>query len=400
MSPTRREFLRTTGAVAGGSLIAGCKKKSTEPDPPDNGGSKWDGETVDVALAKVSGYELATLKSELTQMFDMVGGLGDTIKSGDKVAIKINLTGGTWAGNKMAADYNSPPGENIWTNPVLMQAVLELLKDAGASKLYVVEGQSSEVVDNFGFGYKMPMVAVDATFIDLNNPAPYGNFTTLNIDGGGYNFPGMTVNTILAECDAYVTIPKMKCHYTAGITLSMKNNVGMVPGNVYGDGTRWGLHWPNNAAQRYERPQDAGWHLPQSICDLNAARPVDLAIIDGISSMDRGEGNWVPGVTAPHKSQALVVGKDAVKTDAIGMQVMGFDPLSPHRTGPFVVSDNFLLKAQEKGLGDPNPANITTAGVSPSDFPLKYRACEKNPEAMAKSMFDRMAPYGGHNPYV
>ena len=389
---SRRGFLSAVGAVTAGAAMSSCKKKSTEPDlNPTN-----PNETGDVALARVADYDYDTLKSKLETLFTQIGGLEDVISSGDKVAIKINLTGGNSQTYTMQRDYNCSAEESIWTHSSVLRAVGELLIDAGAGELYFVEGNGPEIINNGSLGYQLVKLGLGATYINLNDPDPYSGFTTLQTNGG-FNFQEFTVNPILAEADVYVTIPKMKCHYTAGITLSMKNNVGMVPGNVYsgagGGSTRWGLHGPDGDLS------SAGWHLPKTIVDLNMARPVDLAIIDGIMTMDRGEGPWVPGAIAPVTTKALVVGKNAVQTDAIAMQVMGFDPLADHYADPFVVSDNWLLRAQEKGLGDPNPDNIVVAGNLPSDFTYQFRPCEENPASLAAAGVHRLAPYCGQDFY-
>ncbi len=384
---SRRGFMTTLGAATTGVLMGSCGKKSN-PTKPENQNQNTSGE---VALAKLENYQYDALKNKLIDMFDQIGGISDVIPQGAKVAIKVNFTGGLWAGKKMLSTYGCRAEDSVWTNDFVLRAVGELLKDAGASKLYVVEGQEIGITQDFTFGYGMVLLGLGAQFIDLNNKTPYGDFVELPVSNG-YNFDSFKVNGILSEVDAYVSIPKMKCHYTAGITLTMKNNVGMVSGTEYGNGTRWNLHGPNGDLSK------ASWHLPRTIVDLNLAQPVNLTIIDGISTMDKGEGDWVPNVKIPYATHALLAGKDALKTDAVAMQVMGFDPLSAHYSAPFVVGENWLLKAQEKGFGNPDPSKITVAGASPDDFPRKFHACDANPEVTGKAAYQRMAPYCGMHP--
>ena len=38
---------------------------------------------------------------------------------------------------------------------------------------------------------------------------------------------------------------------------------------------------------------DPGYRVPHIVADLAAARPIDLAIIDGIESIAGGEGPWI-----------------------------------------------------------------------------------------------------------
>lgn len=385
---SRRGFMGAVGAAAAGAVLSSCKKKSpSEPEAPVNPNT-----TGDVALAKLNDYSYDTLKSKLETLFTQAGGLEDVISSGDKVAIKINLTGGNSQAGTMQWRYGCSAEDSIWTHSAVMKAVCELIIDAGAGELYIVEGQSQETFNNVNLGYRLATLGLSEVckgYINLNNAAPYSDYTTLPVNGG-YNFEGFTVNPILAEADVYVTIAKMKCHATAGITLSMKNNVGMVPDTAYGTtGYRVHLHGTRGDLS------EASWHLPRTIVDLNLARPVDLAIIEGINTMDKGEGPWIDNVIAPVNAKALIVSKDAVKADAVGMQVMGFDPLTEHYADPFVASENWLLKAQEKGLGDPDPANIIVAGNLPSDFSYQFHPCEENAAAKIAAGIHPLAPYGG-----
>ena len=68
------------------------------------------------------------------------------------------------------------------------------------------------------------------------------------------------------------SMPKLKTHHWAGVTLSLKNMFGVVPGSCYG--------WPKNVLHW------AG--INNAILDINAAVRPDFAIVDGIVGM---EGN-------------------------------------------------------------------------------------------------------------
>ncbi|MFC1568638.1 DUF362 domain-containing protein [bacterium] len=386
---SRRDFIRKTSAASAAVLMSSCGKKSS---PTDSEGNNTNNGYADVSLAKLSNYEYSKLKSTVETMLDQIGGITDIVTSGDKVAMKINLTGdGAWVESQLGC----PAEESIWTHSSVIRAIGEAIKDAGASTIYIVEGGGDGLVKNSNFGYQSVIASLGAQYYSLNATNPYTEFVSLPV-ANKFNYSEFKVNPILQEVDSYISIAKMKCHYTAGITLSMKNNIGMVPGYLYsgsaGGGTRWALHGPGGNLSL------ASYFLPRTIVDLNQARPIDLAVIDGISTMDKGEGSWVPNFIAPHWAQALLIGKNPVKTDAIGMQVMGFDPLTSHYLNPFVVSENWLLRAKEKGLGDPNPSKIIIAGNSPNDFPFKFHACDKNPDVMAKASTHRMTPYCGMHP--
>ena len=77
----------------------------------------------------------------------------------------------------------------------------------------------------------------------------------------------------LRRADLIVSMPKLKTHHWAGVTLSMKNLFGVMPGVCYG--------WPKNVLHH------AG--IPESILDIAATVRPHLAIVDGIIGME-GDG--------------------------------------------------------------------------------------------------------------
>ncbi|MDX1747111.1 MAG: DUF362 domain-containing protein, partial [Halobacteriales archaeon] len=104
-----------------------------------------------------------------------------------------------------------------------------------------------------------------------------------------------------------VSMPKMKTHHWAGITVSMKNLFGIVPGAIYG--------WPKNLLH---------WEgIEDSILDINAALRVPrFNIVDGIVGME-GNGPIQGDVV---DSGLLVLGADPVAVDATVARLMSIDP--------------------------------------------------------------------------
>jgi uncharacterized protein (DUF362 family) len=106
--------------------------------------------------------------------------------------------------------------------------------------------------------------------------------------------------------DLVVSMPKLKTHHWAGVTLSLKNMFGTVPGSCYG--------WPKNILHW------AG--IDNAILDINAAVKPDFAIVDGIVAM---EGNG-PIQGTPKACGVLIFGDDPVAVDATCCRVMGLRP--------------------------------------------------------------------------
>jgi uncharacterized protein (DUF362 family) len=111
----------------------------------------------------------------------------------------------------------------------------------------------------------------------------------------------------LYHADLLVSMPKLKTHHWAGVTLSLKNMFGVVPGSVYG--------WPKNALHW------AG--INGSIVDINSSLPLPrFAIVDGIVGM---EGNG-PIQGQPKPSGVLLFGDDLVAVDATAARLMKIEP--------------------------------------------------------------------------
>jgi hypothetical protein len=182
----------------------------------------------------------------------------------------------------------------------------------------------------------------------------------------------------------------MKEHGTAGITLSMKNCFGITPCTIYGDGAgadepglipqggRGPIHYGNRQPSKTSPPEndpasprDGGYRVPRCVADLVAARPVHLAIIDGIASMTGGEG--VGRNNRAVQPRVLVAGTNAVCVDAVGAAVMGFDPMAGRGTAPFERCDSTLRLAEELGAGTRDLKKIEVIGARISDLVFDYR---------------------------
>jgi uncharacterized protein (DUF362 family) len=356
---SRRQFLCTLGAAAAGLLVGGCASQSTvapariAPSAPaaavptvvvPSGAPA-------VAIAKAASYDRKLVRQQIQTLLDQVGGAKQA--RGARVAIKINLTGG--------AGYRLPAGvtavESYATHPEVVRALGEALRDAGAKELFIVEA----IYDQQSFrdwGYAAIARDLGAQLIDLNSPAPYQDFTTLPVGEGWFIYKEFTANRLLQETDLFVSVAKMKCHYSCGVTLAMKNLVGMVPSAPY-------RLQPNHnwrSAFHGEGDSVTGTRLPRVVVDLNRARPIHLAVLDGIKT---GEGGELPrGNFAPVAPGVLLAGTNPVATDTVATMVMGFDPTIEAPNAPFLRADNYFNLAQKFNLGTNRIKDIQVLGNS------------------------------------
>jgi uncharacterized protein (DUF362 family) len=220
--------------------------------------------------------------------------------------------------------------------------------------------------------------------VEFENTNYLGNakkYTRMMVPTGGYIFPGFDLNHSYADCDVFVSIAKLKEHSTAGVTLSLKNCFGITPATIYGTGAgkdepselprggrdmiHSGARQPSGSAPPEKdpaTPREGEYRVPRVVVDLVSARPVDLAIVDGIKTMTGGEGPWVDEEKKAVSPGVLVAGTNPVNTDAVCMALMGFDPMAVRGTPPFESADSIVQLAEAVGIGTRDLRRIEVAG--------------------------------------
>jgi len=318
-----------------------------------------------VALTRVDSYDRALIRQQVEVLLDGIGGLGDVVGPGDRVAIKVNLTGGSGFGSPKGVF----PTESYVTHPETVRALGELLWDAGAGEIYIVEGLF-DAKSYSRWGYVDMADALGATLIDLNSPAPYSDFALTPVGAGAFIYETFDFNHILEEVDVFVSVTKIKCHWYAGVTLSIKNLVGLVPMSHYQlnarDTFRSALHGPTDDVTRAR--------LPRVILDLFRARPIDLALLDGIKTVEGGEGPWIECFN-PVQPGVMLAGKEPLALDAVAAAVMGFDPTADYPDAPFLRGENHLNLAYGLGLGTNRLEEIGVVGPAIDEVRQSFNPC-------------------------
>jgi uncharacterized protein (DUF362 family) len=173
----------------------------------------------------------------------------------------------------------------------------------GATKVVIGEGPGHQrdtdlVVQSAGLEPHLAEQRVE--FVDLNRDEISKVKLKANYSGlGELWFPRSVL-----ESDFVVSMPKVKTHHWAGVTLSLKNMFGIVPGMKYG--------WPKNLLH---------WHgIHESILDICATVPIHFVIADGITAM---EGNGPLQGTARDLGK-IVLADDPVAADATCARLDGF----------------------------------------------------------------------------
>jgi len=211
---------------------------------------------------------------------------------GKRVLLKPNLV-----------DYI--PGAEINTHPSLVVAAAECFRRLGALEVIVGEGPGHQrdtelVLIESGFAQQLRDHRIP--FVDLNRRELIKTKLRATYTG----LDRLWLPRAVVEADFVVSMPKVKAHHWAGVTLSMKNMFGVVPGAKYG--------WPKNILH---------WRgIQQSIVDICATVPIHFVIADAVVAM---EGNG-PLAGTPRPLNRIILANDPVAADATCARLMGFIP--------------------------------------------------------------------------
>jgi uncharacterized protein (DUF362 family) len=194
---------------------------------------------------------------------------------------------------------------HVNTHPAVVRAVVEVFLRWDARKVLVAEApghyrDSRWVLEQSGLGSVLQEAGVE--YVDLNHDDVVEASNPL----GFTRLPKFYLPRSLLRADRIVSLAKMKTHHWAGVTLSMKNLFGCLPGICYG--------WPKNVLHVQG--------IPRSILDVTATVRAHLAIIDGVVGME-GDG---PIMGSPKQSGVIVMGKNLPAADATAARLMDLDP--------------------------------------------------------------------------
>lgn len=378
---SRREFIKS--ASLGLTLAA---ERSVRPAVPTQIASY-----PRVGIARCKRYDFDILKASLATLFDGLTGIQNLVNH-KTVTVKVNLTS-----YRPATIYTLPVIDTIYTHPLVTLAACKLFEEYGAARIIICESLPTNDETKTAFynqGYDPALfesMLRNVMFENTRNRGTDTRYRTFPVGDQPYVYKSFDLNYCYYDTDVMVSIAKLKNHDIAGITLTMKNLFGITPNSIYGDPgneratqVRMLLHNGNQrpAADGEILPAvsvgNPGFRIPRIVTDICRARPIDLAIVDGIVSQSGGEGSWNGqqlGVTVPN---LLIAGKNCVATDAVGTAVMGFDPTAADWTKPFYNGANTFRLANERGMGPNSLEDIEVFGLSVDEARYNYLPGKKN----------------------
>jgi len=253
------------------------------------------------------------IDAAVERAIELLGGVRSITKGKERVMLKPNLVF---------------PEPKATTKPPVVRTLARLLKKAGKD-VSIGEGSAAaggfnakggevfrttnadllnrmqqHVFDQLGYtelagSLKVPLVNLHTgALVDVKVP-------------NAFVFEKLTIHLALAETDLLCSVPMMKTHTLAGVTLGMKNLIGVYPGTVY-QAVRGRMH---DLTSKVEPSGTAA-----AIVDMVRANKLGLVVIDASMAM---EGNGpAGGPLLP--METIIAGTNPLATDMIAAHLMGF----------------------------------------------------------------------------
>lgn len=195
----------------------------------------------------------------------------------------------------------APP---ITTPAGLVFALVEYLRTITDSRIIIGEGCGALNYETWHaydeLGYTTPAEKLHVELVDLNSEE-----LVLLSEEKFTRWPEMYLPRIALE-SFLLSIPVLKAHSMAGVTLTMKNMMGLAPPSHYQRDNSW---------------KKSAFHhrIQESIADLNRYRTPDFTLLDATVGMPDGH-LWGPSCIPP--VNMLAAGYDPVAMDAYGTSLL------------------------------------------------------------------------------
>lgn len=294
MKTTRREFLRLAAAGAAGYLIA-----------PRELGAFMQEDLSPATFGVARGSDPAAAARAAV---DLVGGMGRFVPKGSTVFVKPNIS------------WDKRPEQAATTNPLVVETVVRMVREAGAKKVIVADNACNDARRSYvrsGIKEAAERAGADVPFMEQRR------FVRMNL--GGEVIEDWDVYRDAVEADVIINLPIAKHHGLSEVTLAMKNMMGLIGGR------RDLLHQ----------------NLPDSVVDLTAFFKPSLTILDAVRVL---KANGPQGSTLKDvlEVNTVAASADPVAIDAFGVTLFGDAlPSADYKAFPHIV------EGASRGLGTP-----------------------------------------------
>jgi uncharacterized protein (DUF362 family) len=239
----------------------------------------------------------------IDKVVELLGGIRRFVSPGQSVLIKPNI------------GWDRLPEQAATTNPEAVAQMVRLCKEAGAGRVRVLDRTCNQAIRCYrqsGIEAAVQSAGAEVRFVidSRFKQAPIANGRVLK------EWP---ICQDALECDVLINMPIAKTHSISGVTLGMKNVMGLIGGN------RGLIHT----------------QFVEKIVDLNMVIRPCLTIIDGYRVLIRN-GPTGGSLDDVEEKRTVIASADVVAADANGAWLLGIDPTTIQH----------LQHAHERDLGE------------------------------------------------
>jgi uncharacterized protein (DUF362 family) len=254
----------------------------------------------DVGIARGKDIDPAVRKA-----VELIGGIRRFVAPGSVVLIKPNIS------------FNSPPELKANTSPRVVRTLVHLCFEALAAKVYVCDrALTSPKLSYRTSGIEAAAREAGARMLYVNEVSDK-LYPAIHVPGGFF-LKETRVNRYVLEADVLINVPVAKQHSAAGLSLGMKNLMGLTGDNR----SRW------------------HWQLHEAILDFNSVVKSHLTVIDATAIMLRN-GPTGGRLEYLQRLDTIIASGNVVQADSEACRLFGLSP----------VSLGYLRLAEEVGLG-------------------------------------------------
>jgi len=301
---SRRKFIGSATVAVLGTTFFGFKNLSTK-----SRSVKPLKEIVSIVRIKNG-----NIAGAVEEAIDLLGGMSFLTKGKERILLKPNLVA---------------PDVRCTTKPEVVRTVAQLMKKAGKSvmigegsaaagnfnvigdetfrtrKAEILDGMQKYVFDSLG--YTQMAESLNIPLVNLHS----GNIVEVPLSNG-FAAKSVKIHKALVDSDLVCSIPIMKTHTLATVTLAMKNLIGLYPGTEYYSVRSW-LH--DRAAEKGSQG------VAFEVVDMNNAVKTGLSIIDASTAME-GDGPFNGTLV---DMGLIIAGTSPLAADMVGTALMGFE---------------------------------------------------------------------------
>lgn len=272
--------------------------------------------SVNNKWSEAKGIEYAT-----TRAIELIGGINEVAKDKNSILLKPNLVN---------------PNPSDTTNPIVIETLAKLMKNSG-KEVYIGEAGAASIrnIDTTIQGYvcrTKNTEILEAIQDDIFKATGYEDLSKrtgiplVNLHVGdmakmkvsdNFVYKKIYVHKAMSDVDLVCSVPMMKTHSLATVTLGLKNiGIGGYPGMMYGT-VRSLVH------QEGIKLEATG--TSAVTVDMVKANKLGLSVIDATTAM-QGQGPTLSQGGSLVDMNLIIAGKNALAVDMVAANVMGFAP--------------------------------------------------------------------------